>query len=73
MIKILYLYRKVYQSGLNFSVFRLHKVSPSLRGYKIQKFKYAFCHRATYSRYCVKAELTFGPYILLMEGVFFFI
>ena len=59
----------IYQSGLNFTVFHLHEISPSLRGYRVQKFKHAFCHRATFGRICVKAELTFGPYILLMKGV----
>ncbi|MCY4513456.1 MAG: hypothetical protein OXB86_07185 [Bdellovibrionales bacterium] len=44
---------------------RLH---PSLREEKSQKFKHAFCHRATFGRYCVKAELTFGPSLLLMKG-----
>ena len=39
-----------------------------LREYRVQKFKHAFYHRATCSRFCVKAELTFEPCILLMEG-----
>ncbi|MCY4512616.1 MAG: hypothetical protein OXB86_02890 [Bdellovibrionales bacterium] len=39
-----------------------------LREYRGQKFKHAFCHKAADSRSCVKAELTFDPYILLREG-----
>ena len=35
-----------------------------------QKFRHAFCHRATDSRYCVKAELTFDPFCL-MKGVIY--
>ena len=41
---------------------------PPLRESRGQKFRHAFCHRATFSRFCVKAELTFDPWILLMEG-----
>ncbi|MCY4512683.1 MAG: hypothetical protein OXB86_03235 [Bdellovibrionales bacterium] len=41
---------------------------PPLREYRGQKFRHAFCHKAAFSRICVKAELTFDLYILLMEG-----
>ncbi|MCY4512375.1 MAG: hypothetical protein OXB86_01655 [Bdellovibrionales bacterium] len=44
---------------------------PPLREYRGQKLRHAFCHRATFSRICVKAELTFDPYILLMEGILY--
>ncbi|MCY4512446.1 MAG: hypothetical protein OXB86_02010 [Bdellovibrionales bacterium] len=41
---------------------------PPLREERRQKFRHAFCHRATTGRYCVKAELTFTSSLLLMEG-----
>ena len=34
-----------------------------MRIYKVQKFRQVFCHKAADSRYYVKAELTFEPYI----------
>ena len=58
----------LYRSGLKFEIFQMKELSPPLRKYRVQKFRHAFCHRATFSRYCVKAELTFEPYIFLMEG-----
>ncbi|MCY4513407.1 MAG: hypothetical protein OXB86_06940 [Bdellovibrionales bacterium] len=54
---------------MQFAVFQrkegLHSPLGEERG---QKFKHAFCHRAAYSRICVKAELTFDPSLLLMES-----
>ncbi|MCY4512601.1 MAG: hypothetical protein OXB86_02815 [Bdellovibrionales bacterium] len=54
---------------MSFSVFqRKERLHPPLREERGQKFKHAFCHRAAYSRICVKAELTFAPFLPLMEG-----
>ena len=41
---------------------------PPLSEERGQKFRHAFCHRATFGRICVKAELTFDPFLHLMEG-----
>ena len=63
----------IYRSGLNFGVFRLHKVSLPLRECKVQKFKQAFCIRAPFGRCCVKAELTFTSYTFMKDDIILFI
>ena len=59
----------LYLSCLQFEVFQMKEgLHPSLSEERGQKFKHAFCHRAAYSRICVKAELTFAPSLHLMKG-----
>ena len=59
----------LYSSGLNFEVVYMGKICPSLEN-RVQKFRHAFCHKATVRRIVFKAEFIFGLNSL-MEKIYF--